>query len=229
MLSMLRQDLRRKARWMYGSDRGPSVLKVLFASGTMAMVLYRLMQWSHRYRLFPLALIFNKLNAICCNCIIGRGAEFGPGLVLLYGIGIVINGRVRGGSNVTLYHQVTLGGQQDRVPILGDNVMIGAGAKVIGPVRIGDGARVAANSVVYKADVPPNTTVMGIPAQPIRSSDPRRADRPENGTGCGASQPGSVAIEAGAGASREGRAPAHPPDGTGSEGTFCSPLEGHDC
>jgi serine O-acetyltransferase len=110
MFAMLRQDLRRKAQWMYGSDRWPAVLKVLLTSGTMAMILYRLMQWSRRYRLVPLELIFNKLNAVCCDCIIGRGAEFGPGLVFVQSTGLVINGRVRGGSNVTLYHQVTLGG-----------------------------------------------------------------------------------------------------------------------
>jgi serine O-acetyltransferase len=227
MFAMLRQDLRRKARWMYGSDHWPAVLKVLLASGTMAMVLYRSMQWSRRHRLFPLELIFNRLNAICCQCVIGRGAEFGPGLVLLYGNGIVINGRVRGGSNVTIYHQVTIGGLEDRVPILGDDVMLGAGAKVIGPVRLGDGARVAVNSVVYRSDVPPNTTVMGIPAQPVRSSDPRPADRPEIATGSGASPPESVPVEPGAGASREGQAPAHPPDGIGSDGTFFSSLEGY--
>lgn len=178
MLAMLRQDLRRKAEWMYGSDRWQSVVKVVFASGTMAMVIYRLMQWSRRYRLVPLELIFNKWNAVCCNCIIGRGAEFGPGLVLLYGTGIVINGRVRGGSNVTIYQQVTLGGEQDKVPILGDNVLIAAGAKVVGPVRIGDGATVAVNSAVFR-NVPPGTTVMGVPAQPVWLDEPHPS--PSNG------------------------------------------------
>jgi serine O-acetyltransferase len=172
MLAALYQDLRRKARWMYGSENSKAVFKVLFASGTMAMVIYRLMQWSRRYRLFPLELIFNKLNSICCHCIIGRGAEFGPGLVLVYSNGIMINGRVRGGSNVTLYHQVTLGGEQDRVPVLGDNVLIGAGAKVVGPVRIGDGATVAVNSAVFR-NVPPGTTVIGVPAEPIWLSGPQ--------------------------------------------------------
>jgi serine O-acetyltransferase len=170
MFAILRQDLRRKARWIYGSDRWPAVVKVLLTSGTMAMIVYRLMQWSRRHRLGPLELIFNKLNAICCNCIIGRGAEFGPGLVFIQSTGLVINGRVRGGSNVTLYHQVTLGGEQDRVPVLGDDVLIAAGAKVVGPVRIGDGATVGLNSAVFR-NVPPNTTVLGVPAQPVWSAD----------------------------------------------------------
>src|SRR5690606_32002665 len=77
-------DLRAKARWCYEDDGWRSLLKVLCTDGTAAMVWYRLMQWSRRYRLVPLEMLFNKLNAICCNCIIGRGAEFGPGLVLIH-------------------------------------------------------------------------------------------------------------------------------------------------
>src|SRR5262249_560871 len=153
-------------RWMYGSDRWANVLKVLLTSGTTAMIIYRLMQASRRYRLVPLEFLFNKLNVVCCNCIIGRGTEFGPGLVFVQSTGLVMNGRVCGGRNVTLYPQVTLGGEQDRVPILGDDVLIGAGAKVIGPLRIGDGARVAVNSAVFR-DVAPGTTVMGVPARPV--------------------------------------------------------------
>jgi serine O-acetyltransferase len=205
MFATLYQDLRRKALWMYGSDRGSALLKALLTSGTVAMILYRLMQWSRRYRFVPLELIFNKLNAICCNCIIGRGAEFGPGLVFIQSTGLVINGRVRGGRDVTLYHQVTLGGEQDRVPILGNDVLIGAGAKVIGPVRIGDGARVAVNSAVFR-DVPPGTTVMGVPARPVWLAAPKAAERPENGPDRGAGLSGSVPVDSGTRISRVGRA-----------------------
>ena len=120
-------DLRRKAVWCYENDRFVTLVKVVFTDGTLAMILYRLMQWSRRYRLTPLELVFNKLNAICCNCIIGRGAEFGPGLVLVHAIGTLINGRVRGGANVTLYHQVTIGGERGQVAVLGDDVLIGGG------------------------------------------------------------------------------------------------------
>jgi acyl carrier protein len=84
----------------------------------------------------------------------------------------VINGRVRGGCNVTIYQQVTLGGEEDRVPVLGDHVVIAAGAKVVGPVRIGDGATVAVNSAVFR-NVPPGTTVMGVPAEPIWWDEPQ--------------------------------------------------------
>jgi serine O-acetyltransferase len=160
-------DLRQKALWFYESDHWTAVLKVLLTDGTPAMILYRLMQWSHRYRLWPLAMLFNKLNVICCKCIIGRGADFGAGFVLIHSSGVVINTTVRGGTKVYLEHQVTIGSERRAAPIIGNEVFFGAGAKVIGPVRIGDGARVGANAVVVK-DVPPYTTVVGIPARVVR-------------------------------------------------------------
>lgn len=160
-------DLRQKALWCYESDRWLAMLKVLMTDGTASMILYRLMQWSGRYRLVPLEMLFNKLNAICGNCIIGRGAEFGPGFVLIHATGIVINGTVRGGERVHLEHQVTIGAERRQSPILGNDVFIGAGAKVLGSVTIGDGARIGANAVVVH-DVPPHTTVVGIPARVVR-------------------------------------------------------------
>jgi serine O-acetyltransferase len=167
LLPTLRRDLRQKARWCYDSDRWPAVFKVLFTDGTLAMVLYRLMQWATRRRLVPLAMLFNKLNTVCSNCIIGRGADFGPGLVLIHATGIVINGSVRGGEDVYLEHQVTIGAERRQSPVLGDQVFLGAGAKVLGAVSIGNGARVGANAVVVK-DVPPHTTVVGVPARVVR-------------------------------------------------------------
>src|SRR5439155_4625605 len=141
MLRTIGTDLRRKALWCYESDRWPAVLKVLFTDGTAAMIVYRLMQWSRRYHLKPLEMVFNKLNAVCSNCIIGRGAEFGPGLVLIHATGVVINGRVRGGSNVSIEHQVTIGAERRQSPTIGNDVFIGAGAKIIGPVTVGARAR----------------------------------------------------------------------------------------
>lgn len=160
-------DLRQKALWCYESDRWPALVKALLTDGTPAMILYRLMQWSRHHRLAPLELLFNRLNTIFCNCIIGRGAEFGPGLVLIHATGIVINGRVRGGADLRIEHQVTIGAERGRSPVLGDGVFIGAGAKVIGPVTVGDGARIGANAVVVH-DVPPHATVVGIPARVVR-------------------------------------------------------------
>jgi serine O-acetyltransferase len=163
-------DLRQKALWYYENDGWAARCSVLLTDGTPAMILYRLMQWSRKYHLKPLEMLFNKLNSICCNCIIGRGADFGPGLVLIHSTGIVINGAVRGGCNIHIEHQVTIGAERRQVPVIGDEVFVGAGAKIFGAVRIGPHARVGANAVVV-GDVPAHTTVVGIPASVVRRRD----------------------------------------------------------
>lgn len=172
LLQLITSDLRRKALWCYESERWTAILKTLLTDGTMAMIYYRLMQWSRRNRLVPLEMIFNKLNVFFCNCIIGRGAEFGPGFVLIHATGVVINGMVRGGSNLYLYHQVTLGADRDGAPVIGDDVFIGAGAKIVGPITVGDGVRIGANAVVID-DLPSHVTAVGIPAKIVRSRSSR--------------------------------------------------------
>lgn len=167
--AIILQDLRRKAMWCYESDHPAALLKTLVTDGTAAMILYRLMQWSRKRRLSPLEMLFNKLNAVFCGCIIGRGAEFGPGFVLIHSNGVVINGQVRGGSGVHIEHQVTIGAERRRTPTLGDDVFIGAGARIIGHVSIGDGARIGANAVVI-SDVPANRTAVGVPARIVSAS-----------------------------------------------------------
>jgi serine O-acetyltransferase len=163
--------LRAKADWNYGKVSTASLVKVLLTDGTAAMVWYRLMQWAGRWRLMPLELLFNRINTFFCNCIIGRGADFGPGFVLIHATGVVINGGVRGGSNVKLEHQVTIGAERRQSPVLGHDLFVGAGAKIIGSVTVGTGARVGANAVVVK-DVPAHSTVVGIPARVVRTREP---------------------------------------------------------
>jgi serine O-acetyltransferase len=176
LIKTIRHDLRCKALWCYESDRRSAMLRVLFTDGTGAMLLYRLMQWSRKRRLVPMEMVFNKLNAILCNCVIGRGAEFGPGFVLIHSDGVVINGTVRGGAGVYLEHQVTIGAERRRTPILGNNVFVGAGAKIIGDVVVGDGARVGANAVVLR-DVPAHHTAVGVPARMIGPSTDESSQR----------------------------------------------------
>jgi serine O-acetyltransferase len=167
-LRLLREDLREKARWCYQSNTAAAVAKTLATDGTSAMILYRLMQASRELGVAPLEMAFNKLNSMVNSCVIGRGADFGPGFVIVHSHGVVINGKVRGGSRVHLEHEVTIGDSgAGACPVLGDDVYLGAGAKVIGPVSIGDGARVGANAVVVR-DVDPDTTVVGVPARPVR-------------------------------------------------------------
>jgi serine O-acetyltransferase len=162
--------MRAKARWLYGDDSLRNVVKARLTDGSTAMVLYRWMQWAQRRHLVPLAMLFNKLNVIG-GCIIGRGADFGEGFVLVHSIGVVINTSVKGGRNVVLEHQVTIGAEKGLSPVLGDHVFVGAGARILGGVTLGKGAKVGANAVVLD-DVPVGATVVGIPAKVVKKTSP---------------------------------------------------------
>lgn len=163
---LIASDVRAKAGWLYGCEDGRARLKALCTDGTFAMVVFRLMEASQRLGLAPLAMLFNKVNVACGGCIIGRGATFGPRLVLVHSQGVVINSAVRGGAGVVIEHQVTIGAEKGRSPVLGDGVFLGAGAKVIGAVTVGAGARIGANAVVTR-DVPTGATAVGVPARVV--------------------------------------------------------------
>ncbi len=167
---LIRSDIRAKADWLYGGTEPRNILKAFCTDGTFAMIVYRLMQACHRLRLTPVAMLFNKLNVVCGQCIIGRGAEFGSGFVLIHSQGIVINASARGGRNVKLEHQVTIGAEKGESPTLGDEVFVGAGARIVGGVCVGDGARIGANAVVVD-DIPSGATAVGIPARTIEGQD----------------------------------------------------------
>jgi serine O-acetyltransferase len=167
-LQLLKDDLYEKARWCYRSDSPKAIAKTLATDGTSAMIFYRLMQGARDLQSPALEMLFNKLNVALNACVIGRGAVFGPGFVLVHAHGVVVSGKVRGGARVHLEHQVTLGDNgSGGCPVLGDDVYVGAGAKVIGAVAIGDRAKVGANAVVVH-DVERDTTVVGIPARAVR-------------------------------------------------------------
>lgn len=164
MVALLLADLRAKQA-LY-SEHGPrcSLLKAVMTDGTLANVLYRLQGQLVRWRLAPLALVPHVLNKWLNGCVIGVKAQFGPGFVLIHPVGVVINSAVRGGCNVRLESGVVIGDNRGRIPTLGDDVFVGSGAKIIGGLHIGHGARVGANAVVLK-DVPDGATAVGIPAR----------------------------------------------------------------
>ena len=177
VFTLIRSDIRSKAEWLYGQVSWRTSLKTLFTDGTFAMLTYRWMQSSRRWRLIPLAMLFNKINVVFGGCIIGRGAEFGPAFVLIHSQGVVINTGVRGGARIRVEHQVTIGAEKGVAPVLGDDVFIGAGAKIVGGVRIGSRVRIGANAVVVD-DLPDGVTAVGIPARPVKRSDTSRDSSP---------------------------------------------------
>lgn len=147
-----------------------SFAKALLADGTSANALYRMQAALVRWRLAPLALLPHWFNKAINGCVIGVRAGFAPGFVLIHPVGVVINSAVRGGRNVRIESGVVIGDNRGGVPVLGDDVFVGSGAKIIGGVAIGDGARIGANAVVLH-DVAAGTTVVGIPARPVRRDE----------------------------------------------------------
>ncbi len=137
--------------------------------------------WTHEWRL--LARWLSQLARGLTGIEIHPGATIGPGFFIDHGMGVVIGETAEVGADVTLYHGVTLGGTSlqkgKRHPTLGDNVVVGAGAKILGAIRVGDNSRIGANAVVVK-DVPPNSVVVGVPGQVVVRSKPApAAHRPD--------------------------------------------------
>lgn len=133
-----------------------------------AVIHYRISHFLYKRKLFFLARLVSQLSRFFTGIEIHPGATIGKGLFIDHGMGVVIGETAEIGDNVTLFHGVTLGGTGKdtgkRHPTVGNNVIIGSGAKVLGPILIGDGVKIGANSVVLK-DVPANCTAVGIPAK----------------------------------------------------------------
>ncbi len=149
-----------------------SVPEVLLCyPGLHAIWFHRISHWLWNHRLKLLARLLSHLSRWLTGIEIHPGAKIGRRFFIDHGMGVVIGETTEIGDDVTIYHQVTLGGTSTkkgkRHPTIGNNVVIGAGAKILGPVKIGDNCKIGANSVVIK-DVPPNSTVVGIPGRVVK-------------------------------------------------------------
>lgn len=152
------------------ASRGKLEILLLYA-GVHATIYYRLAHWLHLHRCRFLARCISQWARFWTNIEIHPGAAIGRRLVIDHGAGIVIGETTEIGDDVLLYQGVTLGGTGKDVgkrhPTLGNNVMVGSGARVLGPITINDNARIAAGAVVLQ-DVPANATAVGVPAQIVR-------------------------------------------------------------
>ena len=168
MFRNLRYDLNRV---MKNDPAARSKIEVFLLYPTIhALIAYRIAHFLYTKKLFFLARLISQISRFFTGIEIHPGAKIGKGLVIDHGMGVVIGETAEIGDNVLLYHGVTLGGtgkdKGKRHPTLGNNVVIGAGAKVLGPIYIGNNAKIGANSVVLK-DVPEGATAVGIPAKNI--------------------------------------------------------------
>lgn len=153
-----------------------STLEVLTTyPGIHALMFHRMAHRLWIWRLRWLARMLSLLGRWLTGIEIHPGAKIGKRFFIDHGMGVVIGETAEIGDDVTLYHGVTLGGttwrKEKRHPTLGNNVVVGAGAKILGPITVGDNARVGSNSVVVK-DVPAGATVVGIPGRVMGARKP---------------------------------------------------------
>ncbi|MGG7078286.1 serine O-acetyltransferase EpsC [Clostridium sardiniense] len=141
-----------------------------------ALIVYRLAHKLYTHKWFFLSRLISQVNRFFTGIEIHPGAKIGRGLFIDHGMGVVIGETAEVGNDVTIYHGVTLGGtgkdKGKRHPTIGNNVIIGAGAKVLGPITIEDNVKIGANSVVLK-DVLINSTAVGIPAKVLKKTEAR--------------------------------------------------------
>ncbi|MFK5925508.1 MAG: serine O-acetyltransferase [Desulfuromusa sp.] len=174
MFSQLKEDLK------VVFERDPavrSVFEIIFCyPGFHAMIFYRLSHRLWNNHLKFLARFVSHLGRFFTGIEIHPGAMIGHGFFIDHGMGVVIGETAEIGDNCTLYHGVTLGGtswaKEKRHPTLGNNVIIGSGAKILGPFKVGDDSKIGSNSVVVK-EVPATATVVGIPGRVVLSGKKR--------------------------------------------------------
>jgi serine O-acetyltransferase len=180
MFNTIREDIRSVF------ERDPaarSTLEVLFCyPGLHAVWGHRISHWLWKHNLRLLARWVSQIMRSLTGIEIHPGATIGQRLFIDHGMGVVIGETAEVGNCVTLYHGVTLGGTSlnkgKRHPTLEDDVVVGAGAKVLGAITIGANSRVGANAVVVK-EVPPNSVVVGVPGQVVVRSEPRSSLAPD--------------------------------------------------
>lgn len=163
----IKADFRRKQEIFRLDGASVSMLRIVMADGSSANIIYRWMRWCANHNLGLLAYFFQWLNKFMNGCVIGSGAEFGPGFVIMHPVGIVINSKVKGGSNITLESGVVIGDEKGKSPRLGSELFVGSGAKIIGDLDVADQVKVGANAVLTKS-AEEGATMLGIPAKAYR-------------------------------------------------------------
>lgn len=166
MFKNLRYDIK---NIMENDPAAKSTLEVLLLyPGMQAVVSHRIAHKFYNNKMYFLARLISQFSRFITGIEIHPGAKIGRGLFIDHGMGVVIGETSEIGDNVTIYHGVTLGGtgkeKGKRHPTIGNNVVIGTGAKILGPIYIGNSAKIGASAVVLK-DVPANSTAIGIPAR----------------------------------------------------------------
>ena len=174
MLNFIKEEVRAI------KERDPAArnaFEIIFMySGFHAVCWHKLSHWLYVHKRYSLARYISQTCRFWTGIEIHPGAKIGKGLFIDHGMGVVIGETTEIGDNVTIYQGVTLGGTGKetgkRHPTIGNNVMIGCGAKVLGPFYVGDNSKIASNAVVL-SEVPANSTCVGVPARVVKINDQR--------------------------------------------------------
>jgi len=155
------------------------------SSGLHAIMIYRFSHFLWNKHLYLTARILSQFGRFLTGVEIHPAAKIGSGFMIDHGMGVVIGETTEIGNNVTLYHDVTLGGRkmydengkklEKRHPTIKDNVIIGSGAQILGPITLGNNVKIGSNAIVIH-DIPDNCTVVNNPAYIIKKSDPETND-----------------------------------------------------
>lgn len=149
---------------------------VLLYSGLHAIMLHRPAHFLYRHKWFFLARFLSQFARLLTGIEIHPGAKIGKGVFIDHGSGVVIGETTEIGDGCTIYQGATLGGtgkeKGKRHPTLGKNVLVGTGAKILGPFKVGDNPKIAANAVVLE-EIPPNSTAVGVPARVVKQNGVR--------------------------------------------------------
>ena len=149
---------------------------LLVSSGLHAILLHRPAHWLYQRRRYLAARLISQFSRFLTGIEIHPGAKIGRGVLIDHGMGVVIGETAEVGDGCTLYQGVTLGGtgkdHGKRHPTLGKNVLVGSGAKILGPFTVGDNAKIAAGAVVLEP-IPPDSTAVGVPAHVVRRNGQR--------------------------------------------------------
>lgn len=181
---------------------------IICSSGLHSLMFHRLNHWLWKKNFKLTARILSQVSRFLTGIEIHPGARIGKGFFIDHGMGVVIGETTEIGDNVTMYHDVTLGGTTvfdehgkitaKRHPTIGNNVIIGSGAQVLGPIKIGNNVKIGSNAIVTK-DVEANTTVVGMAAHKVAElNGKKRGKQPFQAYGvvCGAKDPTEEKFEA---------------------------------
>lgn len=177
MFKRLRADIR-AIKEHDPAARSSFEILVLY-SGLHAIIAHRFAHWFYKHHCFFIARFISQLSRFFTQVEIHPGAKIGTGVMIDHGSGIVIGETAEVGDGCMIYQGVTLGGtgkeKGKRHPTLGKNVMVGSGAKILGPFKVGDNAKIASGAVVLE-EVPENCTAVGIPARVARRNGQKIID-----------------------------------------------------